>query len=289
MTASSGAWYALDQRLSDCARMLMAESAVKTSVLMYHDVVRPGDDDSSGFSGAGPARYKLDWDTFRGHLDLIRRKTGRDPVTLHDALSGNASTGSWSLTFDDGGSSATEVGEELARRGWRGHFFVVTDLIGTPSFMSQDEVVALQRMGHVVGSHSRSHPKRMDSCPTSQLLDEWRESVAVLSELLGQPVDTASIPGGWYSQRVARSAGAAGIAVLCTSEPRRTLWRVDGCVLVGRGSVHRHVGAAAAADLAAGKPLRWTLQRAGWDARKLAKRVGGRAYDRARAARFAGR
>jgi peptidoglycan/xylan/chitin deacetylase (PgdA/CDA1 family) len=256
---------------------------------MYHDVVRAGDEDSSGFAGSAPAHYKLDWDSFNAHLDAIRRATGRDPVTVRESLSGAADSASWSLTFDDGGSSAIEVGEELARRGWRGHFFVVTGLIGAPSFLTSDGVVALERMGHVVGSHSRSHPRRMASCTPAELLDEWRESVATLSELLGHAVDTASIPGGSYSERVARAASAAGISVLFTSEPTRRVGRIEGCVLIGRCAIHRHVGAATAADLAAGKRLQWTMRRAAWDGRKLAKRVAGKTYERARAAHFARR
>src|SRR5256885_8018335 len=31
------------------------------------------------------------------------------------------------LTFDDGGRSAVHIGDELAARGWKGHFFIVTD------------------------------------------------------------------------------------------------------------------------------------------------------------------
>jgi peptidoglycan/xylan/chitin deacetylase (PgdA/CDA1 family) len=262
----------------------MARPRIKVSVLMYHDIVNPGEEDSSGFPGPAPARYKLDWDSFRTHLDVIRRVTGSDPVVLHEALSGAHSSRSWALTFDDGGSSAVEVGEELARRGWRGHFFVVSDLIGARSFSSRDGVVSLERMGHIVGSHSRSHPSRMTSRSTPELLDEWRDSLAVLSEMLGHPVDTASVPGGSYSTRVARAAATAGVSILCTSEPSRAIGRIDGCALVGRGAIRRHVRPSTAADLAAGRPLPWMAGRVAWNARKLAKAVSGRSYERARAA-----
>ena len=34
------------------------------------------------------------------------------------------------LTFDDGGPSALDAAGELAHRAWRGHFFIVTSLVG---------------------------------------------------------------------------------------------------------------------------------------------------------------
>ena len=42
------------------------------------------------------------------------------------------------ITFDDGGASALAAGEELARRSWRGHFFIATDLVGRPGYLDWD-------------------------------------------------------------------------------------------------------------------------------------------------------
>ena len=63
---------------------------------------------------------------FGEHLDAIERAVGRPPAAV-DALS----DGDWMITFDDGGASALHAGEELARRSWRGHFFIATDLVGS--------------------------------------------------------------------------------------------------------------------------------------------------------------
>src|SRR5204862_350417 len=83
-----------------------------------------------------------------------------------------------------------------ARRPWPGHFFIATDLVGTPGFLDWDGIRALVAMGHVVGSHSCSHPDRMADLSWDQLLDEWSRSAAALSSELGQEVSTASVPGG---------------------------------------------------------------------------------------------
>lgn len=251
---------------------------------MYHDVVRGERYDESGFTGAGPARYKLPWPRFVEHLDEIADAVSRGPEIADDLLEGRTRPRSWSLTFDDGGSSALEIGEELKRREWRGHFFVTTDRIGTRGFLDAEEVRALSRMGQIVGSHSCSHPARMSSCSPSQLLDEWRRSTEFLSGLLGDEVRIASVPGGYHSTAVAQAAAAAGIAALYTSEPVRAVGSIDGCLVIGRYAVTRSMGSRAAARLATGDRLAAFGPRSAWTARKAAKTLGGSSYLKVRAA-----
>ena len=111
--------------------------------------------------------------------------------------------GEWMITFDDGGASALLAGEELARRSWRGHFFIATDLIGRPGYLDWDGVRAVAEMGHVIGSHSCSHPDRMAACTWDQLMDEWSGSAAILAEELGtaggdgQACRAGSTRGAW--------------------------------------------------------------------------------------------
>ena len=119
---------------------------MRVNTLMYHDVVR-GDVEASGFHGAGPALYKLTVESFLEHLTACDRMTDRAPTSVDEVLRGDVPRGSWLLTFDDGGSSAVETAELLARRGWRGHFFVVTDQLGRPGFMRHDDVRAVERDG----------------------------------------------------------------------------------------------------------------------------------------------
>jgi peptidoglycan/xylan/chitin deacetylase (PgdA/CDA1 family) len=256
---------------------------MRASALMYHDVVAPSGP-PSGFEGNGPDVYAVTPERFRDHLDRIARTTSRPPAGAEELAAGNVPQGSWVLTFDDGGSSAVEIGEELARRSWRGHFFITTDLVGRPRFLGWDEVRELARMGHAIGSHSCSHPARMADCTWERLLDEWGRSAAVLSEELGGPVSTASVPGGLYSHEVGRAAASAGFASLFTSLPTRRVGSVDGCLLIGRYAVRRDTTAEQAARAAAGRPLVWARQRAAWRLRGAAKRVAGQRYEQVRRA-----
>src|SRR4051812_23698238 len=153
--------------------------------IMYHDVVENGDFESSGFPGEGAHVYKLRRQDFERHLDAIAAAT-KDPVLL---------------TFDDGGVSFhTPIASLLEQRGWRGHFFVTTDRIGTPGFLTEQQLRDLHARGHVIGSHSCSHPTRMAALTRSDLDGEWRQSVARLSQILSSEITTASVPGGYYSR-----------------------------------------------------------------------------------------
>jgi peptidoglycan/xylan/chitin deacetylase (PgdA/CDA1 family) len=262
---------------------------MRTNVLAYHDVILGGDRDSSGFPGPAAAHYKLKWSTFVEHLDRIGKATARAPDVVDEVLAGGPAPGSWCLTFDDGGSSAIVIGEELARRGWRGHFFVPTDFVGKPGFVGRDDIRALHGLGQVIGSHSCSHPARMASRSWPELLHEWRRSRELLSDLLGEPVSIASIPGGEYSGRVAEAAAASGLQALCTSEPVSRVRSIDGCFVIGRYSVHREVDAHTAAAIAGGRRLPQLRQLAWWTTLKACKRAAPDLYLKARGALLARR
>ena len=254
------------------------EWALKVTSLLYHDVVEHDHEDASGFRGGAAARYKLETAEFEAHLDALDA-IGRPPASIADVLTGDLTTDRrWMLTFDDGGSSALRIGEALARRSWHGHFFVTVGRIGSPGFLSPDEIRAVSALGHTVGSHTVSHPERMSACTWNELLREWRDSAAVLAEIVGAPVSVASIPGGYYSKTVARAAAATGLEALFTSEPKAAARRVDGCLVLGRYILKSHSPARTARELASGAPPARVRQFVTWNGLKAAKTVAGPAY-----------
>jgi len=252
--------------------------------LAFHDVVNRGDAASSGFLIPGANRYKLDRAEFDRDLTAIAQVVPNGPQRLpDDALSGSARA--WSetvpfhLTFDDGGSSAWScIAELLAPLDWKAHFLVTTGYIGTHRFLGKNEIRALRSQGHVIGSHSVSHPERMSACGWQQLLEEWETSVKTLSDILGEPVTIASVPGGFYSRKVAQAAARAGIEVLFTSEPTRRVSQVDGCLILGRFTVFRGMSPAAVARLVRSGGLSRATQYLAWNFKKAGKYVGGEAW-----------
>jgi peptidoglycan/xylan/chitin deacetylase (PgdA/CDA1 family) len=239
--------------------------------LMYHDVVAAGAEDASGFAGRDAALYKVTPQQFEAHVRAIR-------AALGGALPAPPALPAVTLTFDDGGMSALAAADALERQGMRGHFFVTTNYIGTRGFLDEAGIRELHRRGHVVGSHSCSHPLRMGHCSREQLLQEWTVSRGVISSILGEPVSVASVPGGDYSPRVAETAACAGFTELFTSEPTATTHEVFGIALRGRYIIHRWMSAATAAALARGAWTACARQVAVWNAKKIGKRLAGPAY-----------
>ena len=258
--------------------------------LEYHDVVGPDGFDESGFPGAGPGSYKLLVSDFERHLDAIAASIPRPPGRATDWLAIPGTDRPLFITFDDGGASAyTRIAHALERRGWLGHFFVTTGRIGSPTFVSASQIRELHARGHVIGSHSQSHPARMGACTPEQVRREWTESVATLAAILGEPVLTASVPGGFYTRMVAELAARAGVQVLFTSAPTTRCHIVDGCHVVGRYTLRRWSRAEEAAALACGRIVPRSAQWALYTSLNLVRTVAGDHYTRLRHRYWAGR
>jgi peptidoglycan/xylan/chitin deacetylase (PgdA/CDA1 family) len=196
----------------------------------YHDVT--DDPTSSGLQRAGALPYKLASAVFARHLEQIA--TAPRAPELIDAIDLDQPGRHVLLTFDDGGRSALDAGDALARRGWRGHFFIVTNRVGQRGFLDRGEIRHLRQCGHVVGSHTHTHPNVFRELPWARMLEEWRVSQDWLADLLGEPCTVASVPGGDVSARVLQSADQAGVTYLFTSEPTVTPYRVGASWILGR-------------------------------------------------------
>jgi len=261
---------------------------VRALSLLYHDVVVRHAADESGFPGAGASVYKLEPAEFERHLAAIARGVPGHPALVSRLTDGAAASAPFLLTFDDGGRSAFAcIADLLERFEWRGHFFITTAYIGAPGFLTAQEIRALDARGHVIGSHSHSHPTRMSRCSAAELLTEWERSTRILAHLLGKPVSCASVPGGYYADKVAATAAAAGIRALFTSEPTARCREVDGCLVLGRYSIRRGTPAATAAAYAAGRVLPRVRQQWFWNCKKVAKALGGEMYLAVRRAVYA--
>ena len=235
--------------------------------------------DASGFSGANPAEYKLSVDEFSSHLQAINSALLGPVISPDDIDRQSFDTPPVLLSFDDGGVSAYEyIAPMLEANGWRGCFFITTDRIDTPAFVSRDQIKELHQRGHTIGSHSCSHPKKISECSKEELLDEWQRSLAVLSEILGEKVTVASVPGGFYSRQIAETAAESGIKILFTSEPVQRIVHVDGCAVIGRFSVKRGMGSTVPMEFVQGNRSRRFRQYAYWNIKKAAKAASGPIY-----------
>jgi peptidoglycan/xylan/chitin deacetylase (PgdA/CDA1 family) len=247
--------------------------------ILYHDVVSEADADRSGFPGADANIYKLERSDFEAHLRAIDRAFGRKPVSVESFQETARDGQSLLLTFDDGGESAYPlVAELLAERSWIGHFFITAGYVGQPGFVTKQDIRELRARGHVIGSHSFTHPSRMSACSEREIYEEWERSIKFLSDVIGEPVHAASVPGGYFSNRVARAATKAGIKYLFISEPTSDYHTEQGCLIFGRYTIWRGMAAEIAAEIAVGRRVPRWKQWVWWNTKKVAKMVGGDSY-----------
>lgn len=259
--------------------------------ICYHDVNEPG-------AAAGPGDvllstdtidpnwedYCLDRNEFCEHLALIGRRA-RGAIRTISGFQPWKDEIPLFLTFDDGTAGVyTCVVDELERRGWRGHFFVTTDWIGRRGFLTPGQIREIHDRGHVIGSHSCSHPERMSYLDWNALEREWRISCARLADILGVRVAVASVPGGYYSLKVAAAAAHSGVEALFTSEPTSRVKTLNHCLVFGRYSVHRATRPGLAGALAAGHFWPRWQQTMTWQFKKMIKAVTGEHYLRIREA-----
>ena len=144
--------------------------------------------------------------------------------------------------------------------------------------MNAGQIRELRKRGHVIGSHTHTHPARMSNLTAAELDTEWQVSCKILADILGEPVKTASVADGYYSSQVGQSAANAGIEVLFNSEPVKSVGKVDGCMILGRYAVKSVTPPKVSGDLAAGAAIPCLKQAALWEAKKAAKAIAGESY-----------
>ncbi len=238
--------------------------------VLLHDVY-VADPAESGFPGAAADRYKLSVKQFETQLAGLATVRKDWPILVTEQKSDDVG---FAITVDDGGTSYyTLIADRLEALGWRGHCLVTTGAIGCRGFLRAREIRELRARGHVIGSHSVTHPLRFSALSRTDMLREWRESREMLADILGEDITTASVPGGSFSSAVAGTAREAGIRHLFTSEPQTRVSVIEGCTVLGRYTIH----AASKPDFAgrlgclqtAARFQEWVV----WNAKQRAKSV----------------
>jgi peptidoglycan/xylan/chitin deacetylase (PgdA/CDA1 family) len=253
--------------------------------LLFHDVYLDHPDES-GFTSEAANRYKLrlsDFDAQLAGVDAVRSDAPLMASAMFRLGDGASPEGTvpFLVTVDDGGSAFhTCIAGRLEQLGWRGHCFVTTDCIGRRGFLTRRQIRELADRGHIIGSHSASHPSRFNALSFSQMVAEWSRSRAVLEEIVGRPVDVGSVPGGFFSPAVGRAARDAGLRVLFTSEPVTRVHDDDGLLIAGRFAIRRGNPHDRGRRLVSARPWRRSLEWASWNAKGLVKPVLGPSYAR---------
>jgi peptidoglycan/xylan/chitin deacetylase (PgdA/CDA1 family) len=122
------------------------------------------------------------------------------------------------ITFDDGNRSDLEIGVPALRaRGLSATFFVVAGRLGTPGFLSGEDVRTLLAEGMAVGCHGMRH-RPWRGLDDAALEEELVTAKAQIESAAGGPVTLAACPFGAYDRRSLRALRRAGYERVYTSD-----------------------------------------------------------------------
>jgi peptidoglycan/xylan/chitin deacetylase (PgdA/CDA1 family) len=248
---------------------------MKATSLAYHDVVDGSPLPQTDIRPA-VALYTVTRNNFQQHLRAIAERQASVDVIRSFRQWGEQVPAF--LTFDDGAVNAYCAADALEKHGWRGHFFITTNWIGRTDFLNRQQIRELHERGHVIGSHSCSHPARMSHLSAKELRKEWSDSCITLSTILSESVKIASVPNGYYSRKVGLAAAEAGIEVLFTSEATVVPHVIEGCLILGRYLIRSNTRSKEAGALAAGSLWPRWKQMLLWNAKKVLKGITGESY-----------
>lgn len=194
---------------------------------MYHDIYRNSPTES-GFQNPTALKYKVHLNKFEAQVASVYEylKAKNLPVETVD------------FTFDDGGESFLTIAAPiLEKHGFKGKFFISTNFIGSKGFLNTDQIKELNRRGHIIGSHSHSHPERMSSLSQQEIIEEWKISQLKLKEILGEIPTCASIPNGYSSKTILQAMVEAGITNIDTSATTTHIRKFHNASIRGRFAI----------------------------------------------------
>ena len=190
---------------------------MRVVALTFHDVVADKNErgaDSDEF-------YRIKASELETILSQLR-KLGYQTVSSHEFRAWQQGSGTLPertvvLTFDDGHASHYDlVAPLLVRYRFAGTFFVTTDFIGKPGYMTWDELRKLVFLGMEIGSHGVTH-RPLTQLADAEVLEELTASRQLLSQRLGVPVHAMAAPGGFWNHAIAEASKHAGYEAIWVS------------------------------------------------------------------------
>jgi len=164
-----------------------------TVCLMLHGLGTP-----SPAISAAERPYWLPVPAFANIVDLVRGSSAR-------------------LTFDDGNASDLEIAlPTLLDAGLTASFFIPSDRIGQPGYLSEDGVRALHAAGMEIGSHGCAH-LNWTAVSDEMIAQDVMRSFGRLGSIIGERIRAVAVPFGACDRRILRVLKALGVGRVYSS------------------------------------------------------------------------
>lgn len=182
-------------------------------ILMYHyirDYTDPRDPIGVGLS-VSPQKFETQLAWLRGHnyqTVFPHYFVEPQPLAAKPVV----------LTFDDGYQDAYDaVFPLLQKYHLAGMFYLIVNKVGTPGYLSWEEILAMQQAGMMFGDHTLSHPD-LSKLEAADLAREIQGSQTVLEQKLGRPVTDFCYPSGKYDAAVLKELNADHFQAAVTTQ-----------------------------------------------------------------------
>ena len=121
------------------------------------------------------------------------------------------------IQFDDGyADNYTDAFPVLKRYRFPATVFIVSDKVGTPGFLTWDQVKEMDTHNFTAGAHTRHHVYLPD-VPLDVARDEIVGSKKMIEEHVGHPIDYFAYPSGGFNEEIEGIVEEAGFKAAVTT------------------------------------------------------------------------
>jgi len=251
-------------------------SASRIVFLMYHELELGGR--KLVQAEPGYVRYILPLETFRAQMEWMK-DAGFRGLSVSQAVC-YPSQSSVCITFDDGcETDLIAAAPILQKLGFGATFYLTAGFLGTPGYLSPDQVRQLDALGFEIGCHSMTHPYLSDLSDL-ELRREIADAKLRIEQIVGHSIDHFSCPGGRYDRRTLDTARRAGYRTVANSQFHANSPDTDRYEL-GRIAVLREIALEQFGAICRGEGL-WRKRLQDGARQSIRQVLGNRIYDRVR-------
>jgi len=178
------------------------------------------------------------------------------------------------ITIDDGGGSSLLIADYLKTLDIRGRFFIITSLIGKEQFLNKDEIKYIKSLGHIIGTHSHTHPSPFCELNEIKIENEIIKSKLLIEELIDEKVIMFAIPGGEMRNETLKILAQDKMKIkhIYTSLPFKGVFKkINSCEFHGRLCIEKDMNVNQIIRYLIGKD--WILNGINYKLRRLRREV----------------